>query len=76
MLCSWTATASYLSVCFFQTFHVSENDLTCRLYQQKEKSINSSLEVAKSPRDLFAHLLDKKYNVGTRRLGKAAWSEV
>lgn len=76
MLCSWTATASYLSVCFFQTFHVSEKDLTCRLYQQKENSIKSSLETVKSPRGLFAHSLDKKYNVGRGRLGKAAWSEV
>lgn len=76
MLCSCIATASYLSVCFFQTFHGSEKVVTCRLYQQKENSIKSSLEVAKSPRDLFAHPLDRKYNVGRSRLGKAAWSEV
>lgn len=76
MLYSCIATASYLSVCFFQTFHGSEKVVTCRLYQQKENSIKSSLEVAKSPRDLFAHPLDRKYNVGRSRLGKAAWSEV
>lgn len=69
MLCSWTATASYLSVCFFQNFSCLRK--SCRLYQQKENSIKSSLEVTKSPRDLFAHPLDKKYNVGRRRLGKA-----
>lgn len=76
MLCSCIAIANYLSVCFFQTFHVSEKVLTCRLYQQKENTIKSSLEVGKSPKDLFAHPLDTKNNVGRSRLGKAAWSEV